>query len=155
MHTATDMRRRTTQSRTPTGTQGQVSLIRLARISADGQDLALQAMRKFRRCWDKPVEAFLVHDPLDVRTPLPAIEHCRHVSIEEFSPTLVRHLVAGRLFTATASEASCELPLYALASGVPLDAISLHRLSPDDGAQDARPRHGEIYLGMPCWQDMH
>lgn len=126
------------------------SLIRLGRI-VTGQhgDLANQALCKIRRCWRRDVDSFLVHGRDQGIRGLPRVADCRRIAADAFDPLLDRHLRAGRLFVPTASEASTELALYALASGVPLDAICLNRLPRMPGGQAMAALHGEIYLRVP------
>lgn len=126
------------------------TLIRLGRILTGQQgDLANQALCKIRRCWRQNVESFLVHGRDQGPRALPRLADCRQVAADAFEPLLDRHLRAGQLFVPTASEASTELALYALASGVPLDAICLDRLPRMPEGEPMAALHGEIYLRVP------
>lgn len=126
------------------------SLIRIGRVaSAQQAILAGQALSKVGRCWRRRVEAYRVHGRDRGPGALPPLAACRAVAADAFAPLLDWHLRAGRLFVPTASGASPELALYALASGVPLEAICFDRISTSHNADDAPcPLHGDLFLSV-------
>lgn len=128
---------------------GTTSLLWIGRLSCARQaDLAIQALSKVHRFWHQRLEAFLVDAP-NLGAGVGSLQMCREVSATAFSPLLHRHLQAGRLFVPTSNEASADLALYALASGVPLDALSLDRVEvPDAGLATLAPVPGDLYLSV-------
>ncbi|TYT23851.1 hypothetical protein FZO89_16680 [Luteimonas viscosa] len=128
---------------------GNTSLLRVGRLSSARQvDLASQALCKMQRLRQQRLEAFLV-DAAGLESCAASMRMCRQVTVASFSPLLHRHLRAGRLFVPTSNEASADLALYALASGVPLEALSLDRVEmPDAGQATLAPAPGDLFLSV-------
>lgn len=118
------------------------ALVRLARITREGAqaDLARQALGKAHRCWQPLAEVYLVYGRDQGPRSLPSLHGSRLVAADELLPLLRHHRKAGRLFVPTSHGASPELALYALASGVPPEALCLDR------EPDAAPLHGTLFL---------
>lgn len=123
-------------------------LIHLGSISSEKRrDLALRAIQAMRRCSNQHTQMIIsttFNAPCGDMAP-PRL--CNLVTREVLASMVQQHYANGRLYVPTASESCEELPLFALASGVPIEAISLVRQNYDaPGSKALTIRSGDAYL---------
>lgn len=118
------------------------ALIRLTRITGEGAQAALarQALGKINRHWQTLAEVYLVYGRDQGPRGLPSLHGSRVIAADAFLPLLRRHRTAGHLFVPGSHGALPDLALYALASGVPPEALCL---APEPAVA---PLHGTLFL---------
>jgi hypothetical protein len=122
-------------------------LIHLGSISSEKRrDLALRAIQAMRRCSNQQTQ-MIISTAINARRGGMTPPLCNLVTREVLASMVQQHYANGRLYVPTASESCEELPLFALASGVPIEAISLVRQNYDaPGSKTVTIRSGDAYL---------